>query len=71
MVQDVITFLQTGIYPAYIATPEQVQHYNKTFRDFRVQNGNLFYGSREVVELDDPTAQRDAIQGVYDSRARA
>ena len=67
VVGDVIVFLQTGVHPAYIATPEQITHYNKTFRDFTVRNGNLFFGDREVVETDDPTAQRDAIQGVYDS----
>ena len=67
VVADVITFKNTGAHPPYIGTPEQITHYNKTFQNFTVRNGNLFYGNREVVELDDPTAQRDAIQTVYDS----
>ena len=67
VVADVIAFKNTGVHPAYIATPEQITPYNKTFQNFTVRHGNLFFGSREVVELDDPTAQRDAIQTVYDS----
>ena len=69
VVQDAIAFKNTGIHPAYIVTPEQITHYNKTFRDFTVRNGHLFFGNREVIEEDDPTAQRDTIRSVYDSPA--
>ena len=67
VVQDAIAFKNTGAQPAYIVTPEQIHHYNETFKDFTVRNGHLFFGNREVIEEDDPTAQRDTIRSVYDS----
>ena len=64
VIADVINWLQTGAYPAYIATAEQSEHYDNTFSDFTVQNGDLYYGTRQAIPEDDPTEQRDRIKDV-------
>ena len=69
VIDDVKAWLTTHVFPNYIKTPEQRDHYSKVFGEFKVRNGDLYYEQRRAIPEDDPTAQRDAIQHAYDSPA--
>ena len=69
VIDAVIRWKRTGEYPDYMHEPAKRLVWDAHFTPFRVNNGKLWLGSKEVIPTDDPTEQRDAIADAYNSPA--
>ena len=69
VIEAVIRWKRDETYPDWMHEPAKRLVWDAHFTPFRVHNGKLWLGHKEVIPTDDATEQRDAIEDAYNSPA--